>query len=301
MQTSSPPKGSSPRGRLAPVADTGPRPIGRRVARSLWRAVFGGPPSATARRLGLAIYARKAERNGAYREWSERFGGLRLAGHYGHFTVDDEFASEHLKSQLYELTSTLRRRLSPLPPATRVLDAGASDGLFLEVLGIRRGVGLNIMPECARNVVKDGYAACVADLGALPFRPGAFDLVICCETLEHLPDPIQGLRELGRVCRGRICVSIPWIRRTRITGPAVEGHRPDRQHVFEFDRKDFMAVAALAGLRTVHHEVVRVFPGARNPAVELLFRETLYRGYFPRLQYFELAPLSDGDGRAVRA
>jgi len=130
---------------------------------------------------------------------------------------------------------------------------------------------------------------------------GAFDVAICCETLEHLPDPIQGLRELGRVCRGRICVSVPWVARTRITGPAPGGHRPDRQHVFEFDRRDFTAVAALAGLETVHHEVVRVFPGARNPAVELMFRETLYRGYFPRLQYFELAATKPPNGRAARA
>lgn len=273
----------------------------RKAAKALWQAVFGAAPSATAQRMGLAIYTRKAERDAAYREWSERFGGPRLAGHYGHYTVEDSFAIEHLKSQLYELTTTLRRRLGPLPAATRALDAGASDGLFLEVLGIRRGVGLNIMLECARNVAKDGYAACLADLGALPFRSGAFDVAICCETLEHLPDPIQGLREMGRVCRGRICVSVPWVARTRITGPAPGGHRPDRQHVFEFDRKDFTAVAALAGLETVHHEVVRVFPGARNPAVELMFRETLYRGYFPRLQYFELAATKPSNGRAARA
>lgn len=266
-------------------------PAARRAAKALWGAIFGGAPSATAQRLALAIYARKAARDAAYREWRQRFEGPRLAGHYGHYTVEESFALQHLTSQLYELTSTLRRRLGPLPAGTRALDAGASDGLFLEVLGIRRGVGVNILPECARNVAKDGYSACLADIGALPFRAGTFDVVICCETLEHLPDPIQGLRELARVSRGQVCVSVPWVARTRITGPAPGGHRPDRRHVFEFDRQDFTAVAGVAGFRIAHHEVVRVFPGTRNPALELLFRQTIYRSYFPRLQYFELAPL----------
>jgi len=261
----------------------------RRAAKTAWEAALGGPPSATAQRLGLALYARKAARDRAFREWVERFAGPRLSGHYGHYAVEGAFALEHLKSQLYELTSTLRRRLGPLPAAARVLDAGASDGLFLEALGVRRGVGLNILPACAANIVKDGYSACLADLGAIPFRARAFDVTICCETLEHLTDPIQGLRELGRVCAGRICVTIPWVRRTRITGPAAGGHPPDRRHIFEFNRKDFTAVAGVAGLRVAHHEVVRVFPGTRNPALELLFRQTIYRGYFPRLQYFELA------------
>ncbi len=270
-------------------------PAARRAVKALWGSVFGGPPAATAQRLGLALYARKARRDAAYREWIERFAGPRLAGHYGHFAVRNPFAIEHLKSQLYELTSTLRRRLGPLPTATRALDVGASDGLFLEALGVRRGIGLNIMPECARNVAKDGYAACLGDIGALPFRPGAFDVVICWEPLEQLPDPTQGLRELRRVFRGRICVSIPWLRETRITGPAAEGHRPDRQHVFEFNRRDFTAVAGLAGLRVVHHEVVRVFPGTRNPALELFFRETIYQDYFPRLQYIELLPTRAAD------
>ncbi len=181
----------------------------RKAAKALWQAVFGAAPSATAQRMGLAIYTRKAERDAAYREWSERFGGPRLAGHYGHYTVEDSFAIEHLKSQLYELTTTLRRRLGPLPAATRALDAGASDGLFLEVLGIRRGVGLNIMLECARNVAKDGYAACLADLGALPFRSGAFDVAICCETLEHLPDPIQGSARWGASAGGGSASAFP--------------------------------------------------------------------------------------------
>ena len=41
----------------------------------------------------------------------------------------------------------------------------------------------------------------VADAHKLPFKDKAFDLVICTETLEHLIDPKQALREMKRVLK----------------------------------------------------------------------------------------------------
>jgi ubiquinone/menaquinone biosynthesis C-methylase UbiE len=39
----------------------------------------------------------------------------------------------------------------------------------------------------------------VADGNPLPFRPGSFDGVVAMDVLEHLPDPISVLVEIGRV------------------------------------------------------------------------------------------------------
>src|SRR5216110_3821012 len=39
----------------------------------------------------------------------------------------------------------------------------------------------------------------VADLTRLPYADGTFDAVVCGWVLEHLPDPLPGLRELSRV------------------------------------------------------------------------------------------------------
>jgi len=36
-----------------------------------------------------------------------------------------------------------------------------------------------------------------------------FDLVVCCEVLEHLQNPLKGLRELYRISRKHILVSVP--------------------------------------------------------------------------------------------
>jgi ubiquinone/menaquinone biosynthesis C-methylase UbiE len=39
------------------------------------------------------------------------------------------------------------------------------------------------------------------DAHALPFPDAFFDIVISCETIEHLPDPLKGVREFHRVTR----------------------------------------------------------------------------------------------------
>jgi 2-polyprenyl-3-methyl-5-hydroxy-6-metoxy-1,4-benzoquinol methylase len=40
-----------------------------------------------------------------------------------------------------------------------------------------------------------------ADAQNLPFNEGSFDIVISCETIEHVPDPRAAAREMARVCR----------------------------------------------------------------------------------------------------
>jgi SAM-dependent methyltransferase len=49
----------------------------------------------------------------------------------------------------------------------------------------------------------------------LPYPDGAFDLILCTEVLEHLPDPGQVLDELLRVTRRYLLLSVPhepWFR-----------------------------------------------------------------------------------------
>lgn len=49
-----------------------------------------------------------------------------------------------------------------------------------------------------------------ASIYALPWPADAFDLVICCEVLEHLQRPAEGLAELARVARRHVLLSTPW-------------------------------------------------------------------------------------------
>ena len=99
-------------------------------------------------------------------------------------------------------------RLLPAGPSARVLDAGCGDGRHI-VEAARRGcraVGLDYdVGELRRARERAGVAridVVAGDASHLPFRPGAFDAVICTETLEHLSDDGSAVREIARVLRG---------------------------------------------------------------------------------------------------
>ena len=54
-----------------------------------------------------------------------------------------------------------------------------------------------------------GADVCVADAAALPVRAQAVDLVVACEVLEHLHEPIAAVDELWRVTRKWALCSVP--------------------------------------------------------------------------------------------
>ncbi|MFL5340324.1 MAG: class I SAM-dependent methyltransferase [Gemmataceae bacterium] len=51
----------------------------------------------------------------------------------------------------------------------------------------------------------------VADIQSLPYEDAAFDTVISCETVEHVPDPARAVRELARVLKpsGQLLLTTP--------------------------------------------------------------------------------------------
>jgi ubiquinone/menaquinone biosynthesis C-methylase UbiE len=98
--------------------------------------------------------------------------------------------------------------------ATRVLEVGCGEGEMIAALQRRRGadfVGSDISPgilgEARRRYpALPAVAQSATDL-AFPAR--SFDLVIACEVLEHLPDPLAALREIARVSRRHVILSVP--------------------------------------------------------------------------------------------
>jgi SAM-dependent methyltransferase len=105
-----------------------------------------------------------------------------------------------------------------LKPGDRVLDFGCFDGWLLRKLRERhsiQGTGLDISHQAlalARDLDHSGALTFVRSDGApLPFESESFDVVVCSEILEHVPDLDAVMAELARVlaCGGMLYATMP--------------------------------------------------------------------------------------------
>jgi SAM-dependent methyltransferase len=84
---------------------------------------------------------------------------------------------------------TLDRFIRAHASGGRTLDLGAQNGPYATLFP--RRVALDLHPAAGLHVRGDAHG--------LPFVNAAFDVVLCTEVLEHLPDPQRALDEIFRV------------------------------------------------------------------------------------------------------
>lgn len=146
----------------------------------------------------------------------------------------------HKRSVLHFVEDTARA----VPPGARLLDAGAGEGPYRPLFAHTRYVAL----DDRRGDAGWDYGGLdvVGDLRRIPFRDGAFDAVLCTETLEHLTDPQDVVRELARVLRpgGRV----------HVTAPLSFREHQEPHDYFRYTRHGLRLLAERAGLRVVSIE-----------------------------------------------
>ncbi|NML16284.1 methionine biosynthesis protein MetW [Azohydromonas caseinilytica] len=96
-----------------------------------------------------------------------------------------------------------------VPKGSRVLDLGCGNGALLELLRKERGCsgyGVEIDDAKVLECVKRGVNVIQRNLdeGLGLFRDGSFDVVLQLDTLQHLRNTAEVLRETARV--GRSCI-----------------------------------------------------------------------------------------------
>jgi SAM-dependent methyltransferase len=103
----------------------------------------------------------------------------------------------------------LERTLRAIPAGSRILDAGAGElrhkPLCSHLVYVSqdfgqydgKGDGSGLQP----GTWDQNRIDIVSDIASIPAADGSFDAVMCVEVLEHLPHPVEALRELARLLR----------------------------------------------------------------------------------------------------
>jgi 2-polyprenyl-6-hydroxyphenyl methylase / 3-demethylubiquinone-9 3-methyltransferase len=155
--------------------------------------------------------------------------------------------------------------LAHVSAGDRVLDVGAGDGTFAEVLvgAGARVAGVDVAEEALRRARLRALGADlrrVAEGAPLPFAEDAFDLVWAGEVLEHVADVVGLLAEVRRVLRwgGTLLATTPHHGRATLAalalrpGRALEEHfDPRADHLRFFTARSLRELVAGAGFSDV--------------------------------------------------
>jgi SAM-dependent methyltransferase len=97
-----------------------------------------------------------------------------------------------------------------VPAGARVLDVGAGAGPYREIFAHcdYRAHDFAQEPSTIGRYTQLDYCS---DITSIPAPDAAFDVILCTEVLEHVPEPIPALREMARLLRpgGTLLLSAP--------------------------------------------------------------------------------------------
>jgi len=105
-------------------------------------------------------------------------------------------------------------RIAAMAPES-FLDAGCGEGFGAKML-LERVPGLKLtgfdFDPAAVKLAQTANPTCdftTASIFEIPYQDQSFDVVGCFEVLEHQTDPVPALRELARVAKRAVIVSVP--------------------------------------------------------------------------------------------
>lgn len=103
--------------------------------------------------------------------------------------------------------------LKTLDDCKTMLDVGAAEGftshMAREILGMEVECCDLSSEACKRANEIFNIKSKQADIHQLPYEDASFDVVLCNETIEHIPDPQIGVMELIRVARKAVVITVP--------------------------------------------------------------------------------------------
>lgn len=142
-----------------------------------------------------------------------------------------------------------------------VLDAGCGEGFTLnkisqEKIGQKyKGIEFDAQAVLAANTLYPKLDIVQGDVMKLPFKNNSFDLVICTEVLEHLENPKKAYRELLRVSKKYVLITVPnepiftLQRIAKLKNLRHFGAHPE--HIQHWGPKEFIKFVKIRGVKLV--------------------------------------------------
>lgn len=199
--------------------------------------------------------------------------------------VNDNFTGEYYERAWSQIASSIspqeekriQRTLSLIPEdCSSVLDVGCGDGRITNRLisHCTKVVGLEQSREGLRHVKVEKV---LGSINSLPFPDHSFDLVLCCEVLEHIRFKVypRAIEEMERVAGRYIIVTVPNdedFRRALVTCPNCGCVFHPWRHLRSFRSKDMATLFNRFNLQ--HIETCRlarkVYPSFMVRAAKIL-------------------------------
>jgi len=176
------------------------------------------------------------------------------------------YASETAISFIEE---ELARELSPPLAGKRLLDAGCGTGRRLLGVGAALALGIDASPE----MLKSGHAhrVAAADLYALPFTAGSFDVVWCRLVLGHLRHLQSAYDELARVCAPGGGLLVSDFHATAAAAGHKRSFRDSSGVVHEIEHHIYDDAAHISAAAQSGFTLLRARDGAIGPSVEQFY------------------------------
>lgn len=144
-------------------------------------------------------------------------------------------------------------------PAASLLDVGCGDGFFLELLNKHSGLkgnGLDLSDLAVAKCQAKGFDCRLFDFdnAVLPFSDGSFETVVALDVLEHLYQPQELLKEMKRLARKNLILSVPNFnslpaRLQVLFGRVPQNNLPKKGHLYWFNLAVLSKLLADSGLK----------------------------------------------------